>query len=178
MASAGDDPLRAAAISLGSHADPGARLIAWDITRLGRTGWASLSGQVRFETRIRRGSRLAGLDAPHPPKSTWHPALPPSRMHAPARRSPGRIDDAPRRVPRGSAAPGEGAVTRPPDLLAARYRGDWLNWLIAPDAIARAQRAARPSRRASEHLSMAHPREKDKPLIFTAALLASAGARG
>ena len=92
-----------------------------------------------------------------------------------------------RSVPRGRRArTGDGAVTRLPDVLVARYRGDSAQaartyfatlWRVLRPAVRRPRgRAAahlehltRSSRRPAMELT---PREKDKLLLFTAALLA------
>ena len=109
---------------------PGARLIAWDITCLGRTGSGERfeQGQVRFETRIRRGNRLAWLD-----RGRIEPGASVARSAAGlggcsvfgTLLAAGAIDDACLAACRGQAPrQGEGAVTRLPELLVARYRGD------------------------------------------------------
>ncbi len=107
-----------------------ARLIAWDIVCLGRTGSGERfdKGHMRFETRIRRGNRLAWLERGH--------IAPGSRVASSDAGlaghsvfgtlvAAGTIDDeclaaCRNEVPRT----GEGAVTRLPGLLVARYRGD------------------------------------------------------
>jgi urease accessory protein len=107
-----------------------ARLIAWDIACLGRTGSGERfeNGHVRFETRIVRDGRLAWRE-----RGRIEPGSLVASSNAGLAGHPvfgtmvvaGAIDDAclaacREEVPRR----GEGAVTRMPGLLVARYRGD------------------------------------------------------
>jgi len=111
--------------------DRDARLIAWDIVCLGRTGSGEGfdKGELRLETRITRDGKLAWLErgriAPSSPMARspagldGHSVLGTMIVAAP------EIDDAwlatcRQAVPRS----GEAAITRVPGLLVARYRGD------------------------------------------------------
>jgi urease accessory protein len=111
--------------------DREARLIAWDIVCLGRTGSGEGfdEGELRLETRITRGGKLAWLErgriepsspmAGSPAGLDGHPVLGTMIVAAP------EIDDGwlascREAVPRS----GESAITRVPGLLVARYRGD------------------------------------------------------
>jgi urease accessory protein len=111
--------------------DAEARVIAWDILCLGRTGSGEAfeRGEVRLETRIAVGGRLAWLErgrigpaspiARSPAGLDGHSILGTMIVAAPA------IDDAwlascREAIPRS----GETAITRVPGLLVARYRGD------------------------------------------------------
>ena len=111
--------------------DSQARVIAWDIVCLGRTGSGEAfdKGEVRLETRITVGGRLAWLErgriepsspvARSPAGLDGHSVLGTMIVAAP------HIDDAwlatcREAVPRS----GEVAITRVPGVLTARYRGD------------------------------------------------------
>ena len=111
--------------------EPEARVIAWDVICLGRTGSGEAfdKGELRLETRLTCGGKLAWLE-----RGRIEPSSPitrsPAGLHshsvlgtmivaAPA------IDDAwlaacREALPRS----GEAAITRVPGLLIARYRGD------------------------------------------------------
>ena len=110
---------------------PDARAIAWDIVCLGRTGSGEGfdRGRLRIEARVRRGGRLAWLE-----RGRIEPG---TRVRSSAAGLAGAsvfgtmiaaapvIEDAwvascREEVPRS----GEGAITRLPGLLVARYRGD------------------------------------------------------
>jgi urease accessory protein len=108
-----------------------ARLIAWDIVCLGRTGSGEGfdRGELRLETRVTRDGKLAWLERGRiepgsaitrsPAGLDSHSVLGTMIVAAPA------IDDAwlascREAVPRS----GEGAITRVPGLLVARHRGD------------------------------------------------------
>jgi urease accessory protein len=114
-----------------AHLAADARLIAWDIVCLGRTGSGERfdKGQCRIETRVVRDGRLAWLErgriepgsavASSPAGLDGAPVLGTMIAAAPA------IDDtclaACREVaPRG----GQSAVTRLPGLIVARHRGN------------------------------------------------------
>ena len=111
------------------HAD--ARVIAWDILCLGRTGSGEgfERGELRVETRVTRAGKLAWLErgrvapssriAKSPAGLGGHSVLGTMIVAAPG------IEDAWLASSR-QAAPrsGESAVTRMPGLLVARYRGD------------------------------------------------------
>jgi urease accessory protein len=107
-----------------------ARLIAWEVTCLGRTGSGEgfERGRCRVETRLTRGGRLAWLErgriepgskvAASPAGLGGHPVFGTMFVAAPAIEDEW-IADCRQVVPRG----GEGAVTRLPGVLVARYRG-------------------------------------------------------
>ena len=114
-----------------AHLAPDARLIAWDIVCLGRTGSGERfdNGRCRIETRLVRDGRLAWLERGHLGRDS------------PVSSSPAGLDGAPVLGTMIAAAPaiddawlaacrevaprsGESAVTRLPGLLVARHRGD------------------------------------------------------
>jgi urease accessory protein len=120
----------AADIRLEATLAPGARLIAWDITCLGRTGSGERfeQGHLKFETRVRLGGRLAWLD-----RGRIGPGARVARSAAGLGGrtvfgtliASGEIADTCLAACRGEAPrQGEGAVTRMPGLMVARYRGD------------------------------------------------------
>ena len=111
--------------------DSDARVIAWDIVCLGRTGSGEgfERGELRLETRITRDGKLAWLERGRiepaspitrsPAGLDGHSVLGTMIVAAPV------IDDAwlascREAVPRS----GEAAITRVPGLIVARYRGD------------------------------------------------------
>ena len=111
--------------------DPDARVIAWDIVCLGRTGSGEGfdRGELRLETRITRDGKLAWLERGRiepasaitrsPAGLDGHSVLGTMIVAAPA------IDDAwlatcREAVPRS----GDAAITRVAGLIVARYRGD------------------------------------------------------
>jgi urease accessory protein len=109
----------------------GARLIAWDILCLGRTGSGERfdKGRCRLETRVWRDGKLAWLErgriepesplAASPAGLDGHTVMGTMLVAAPA------IEDAWLRQSRTiEPEDGEAAVTRLPGLLVARYRGD------------------------------------------------------
>jgi len=114
-----------------AHLAPDARLIAWDIFCLGRTGSGEAfdKGELRLETRVVTGGKLAWLERGRiepsspigrsPAGLDSHSVLGTMIVAAP------RIDDSWLASCR-EAAPrsGSAAVTRLPGLLVARYRGD------------------------------------------------------
>jgi urease accessory protein len=114
-----------------AHLAAEARLIAWDIVCLGRTGSGERfdKGQCRIETRVVRDGRLAWLErgriepgsavASSPAGLDGAPVLGTMIAAAPA------IDDACLAACR-EVAPrsGQSAVTRLPGLIVARHRGD------------------------------------------------------
>ena len=118
-------------ISWEAHLASDARLIAWDIVCLGRTGSGERfdNGRCRIETRLVRDGRLAWLErgqigrgcavSSSPAGLDGAPVLGTMIAAAPA------IDDAWLAACR-EVAPrrGESAVTRLPGLIVARYRGD------------------------------------------------------
>jgi urease accessory protein len=113
-----------------AHLTGNARLIAWDIVRLGRTasGERFASGEIRSATRILRDGRLAWIErariapdsaAAHSPAALGDaPVFGTMVCAAPGVES---IDLAALR--QASPSQGEGALTRLPGLLLARYRG-------------------------------------------------------
>ena len=114
-----------------AHLAADARLIAWEIVCLGRTGSGErfTRGCCRLEMRLWRDGRLAWLErgrvdpasrlADSPAGLDGHTVIGTMIAAAPA------IDDATLAVCREvSPRSGESAVTRLPALLVARYRGD------------------------------------------------------
>lgn len=123
----------------GSRADIGwevrlaadARLVAWDILCLGRRGSGErhATGHARLETRVLRDGRLAWLErgrlAPGARVAAAAAGLGGRSVAGTLVAAGGAIDDALVSACRAVAPrEGEGAVTRLPGLLVARYRGD------------------------------------------------------
>jgi urease accessory protein len=108
-----------------------ARLVAWDIACLGRTGSGEGfdGGRVRFEVRVRRGGRLAWLERGRiepgsrvraaPAGLAGEPVFGTFVLAAPAI-DPAWIAACREEVPRRGIA----AITSLPGLVVARYRGD------------------------------------------------------
>ena len=108
-----------------------ARLIAWDIVCLGRTGSGERfeRGRCRLATRLWRGGKLAWMEqgridpgsciAGSPAGLDGHPVLGTMMIAAPAIED-ARLADCRAVEPRG----GDVALTRLPGVLVARYRGD------------------------------------------------------
>jgi urease accessory protein len=114
-----------------AHVAQDARLIAWDVVCLGRTGSGEGfgRGRCRIETRLTRGGKLAWLERariePGSPMAASPAGLGGHSVFGTMLVTARVIEDAwiasCREVaPRG----GEAAVTRLPGVLVARYRGD------------------------------------------------------
>jgi urease accessory protein len=118
-------------IGLHARLAPSARLVAWDIVCLGRTGSGEkyAKGAARITTRIERGARAlwvergrlgagsAAMDATA--------GLAGRTVFGTMMATGGELDDARLAACRDAQpAEGEGAVTRLPGLVVARYRGD------------------------------------------------------
>jgi urease accessory protein len=111
--------------------DGSARLIAWDIACLGRTGAGERfdNGRLRTAARVVRDGKVAWMERGHiepggalassPAGLNAHPVFGTMIVAAPA------IDDEWLAVARSHRArEGEGAATRLPQVLIARYRGE------------------------------------------------------
>jgi urease accessory protein len=118
-------------LSFEANLAPGARLVAWDIACLGRTGSGErfARGQVRLDVRVVRNDRPLWIERGHLVPGS---AALESPVGLGGRSVFGTlavagcdIDDATLAACRErSPASGEGAVTRMPHILLARYRGD------------------------------------------------------
>jgi urease accessory protein len=111
--------------------EQGARLIAWDIACLGRaaSGEKFAAGRVHFEARIVRDGRLAWLDRgriePGGRVRAAQAGLAGASVFGTLVAAAAEIPDACLAECRAEKpARGEGAVTRLPGFLVARYRGD------------------------------------------------------
>jgi urease accessory protein len=118
---------------IGSHARlaPTARLIAWDIVCLGRTGSGEryAKGTARMTTRIERGGRALWVERGRlgAGSSAMDAAagLAGRSVFGTLMATGGSVDDGLLAACRAERpAEGEGAVTRLPGLFVARYRGD------------------------------------------------------
>jgi urease accessory protein len=110
---------------------PDARLVAWDILCLGRTGSGERysAARCRLETRVVRGGRLAWIErgrlAPHAPVMRSAAGLADRTVTGTMIAAADAFRDDLVAACRGVVPrEGEGAVTRLPGLLVARYRGD------------------------------------------------------
>jgi urease accessory protein len=117
-------------VSFEAHLEADARLIAWDIVCLGRTGSGERfeSGQCRLQARIVRDGRLAwcerGRIEPGSPVASSQAGLAGDPVFATVLVAAPQIDDAWMAAARAvSPVQGVAAVTRLPGLLIARYRG-------------------------------------------------------
>jgi urease accessory protein len=110
---------------------PTARLVAWDIVCLGRTGSGEryAKGSARVTTRIERGGRALWVERGRLGAGTAAPdagaGLAGRSVFGTLVAAGGAVDDALLSACREARpAEGEGAVTRLPGLFVARYRGD------------------------------------------------------
>jgi urease accessory protein len=120
-----------ARLSFEAHLAPGARLVAWDILCLGRTGSGErfARGALRLDVGIVRGGRALWIERgrlePGSPALESAVGLGGHSVCGTLAIAGCDVDDAALAACRAlEPAAGEGAITRMPHLLLARYRGD------------------------------------------------------